>query len=679
MAESDLAAILSRVRRLTAEGDGASDAQLLGRFAANRDEAAFELLLWRHARLVFGVCRRVLHDPHDAEDAFQATFLALARHAGRIAQREAVAGWLHQVASRVALTARRQRARREAREELIGTAEHLSAAPEAEAPLENQELRCVLDQEIGRLPERFRVAVVLCYLEGKSVDEAALQLGCPRGTVASRLARARARLRVRLAGRGLAVTAALAILTQANAAPRPLALIPTLTAAALRYAAGGAAGDGVLSPRITALTEEVLRAMFLHRLKTGIVILIAFLGILLAGGVAVGLHAHAGPGAEPPRTGEVAKAQAAAREEPAGDKPVAEALHTVTVSRPLRREAAPYAAYEGQLEARQAVEVRPAVGGFVQKVCFKAGAEVKKGDVLFELDSRASQLALDKAEAELALAEAKKKQSDADLKRARKLLEARIAREEFDTITERAATAEAEVKKAKVEVARARLELEATKVTAPMSGQVGRPLVEPGTLVFRGQDRATLLTTVTSLDPIGLTFDMDERSFLTYQRLLREKQVKGAGSSLRMGLAGEKGSPHEGTLDSFEDRFSPQTGTVRVRGIFPNPGQLLLPGMRARVRMTLGPPRAVLEVPEEAILSDQGMKYVLVVNDRNVTERRAVTLGLTDNGMRIVEKGLGAEDWVVIAGLNGIHPGDSVEPRKKATPAREEPSPDRGR
>jgi RND family efflux transporter MFP subunit len=672
VAESERASILSRIRRLTAEGGGASDAQLLDRFAANRDEAAFELLLWRHARLVFGVCLRVLHDLHDAEDAFQATFLALARHAGRIAQREAVAGWLHKVAYRVALTARSQRARRGAREQLIGSAEHISIASDAEAPAEHQELQRVLDQEIGRLPERFRAAVVLCYLEGKSVDEAARLLGCPRGTVASRLARARQRLQVRLAGRGLAVTAALAVLTQANAAPPPLSLIPTLAVAALRYTAGGAAMEGAFSSRITALTEEVLRAMFLHKLKSGIVLLIALIGILLAGsGLAVGLRAHAGPEAEPPSAGEGSKAEAAGREEQAGDKPAAERPHTVTVSRPLRREAAPYEVYTGRLEARRAVDVYPAVSGVVQKVCFKAGAEVKQGDVLFLLDSRVFQLALEKAKADLAGAEAKKTRSDADLKRARQHLQVNaIARSDFDQLTEAAATAEAAVKTAQVEVERARLDLDSTHITAPVSGRVGRPLVEPGTLVFRGQERATLLTTVTALDPIGLTFEMDEGSFLRYQRLLREQKVKGVGSSLRMGLTGENGFPHEGTLDSFDDRVNPQTGSVSVRGSFPNPGQLLLPGMFARVRMTVGPVRAVLEVPEEAIQSDQGKKYVLVLGEGNIVQRRAVTLAWPDKDMRIIEKGLGVEDWVVIAGLAGIHPGDSVEPRKKTTPER---------
>jgi RND family efflux transporter MFP subunit len=343
----------------------------------------------------------------------------------------------------------------------------------------------------------------------------------------------------------------------------------------------------------------------------------------------------------------------------------------VTVSRPIRREATPYQDYMGRLDARRAVEVRPAVSGFVLNVCFKAGAEVEKGDLLFELDSRALQLALDKADADLVLAHAKKRQSDADLQRTRQLFATgQMTQEELDRRTGQAATAEAALKTAQVEIARARLELDARKIRAPISGKVGRPLVEPGTLVFRGQDRATLLTTVISLDPIGLNFDMDERSFLRYQRLVREKQVKGAGSSLRMGLASEDGFPHEGTLEGVEDHVSPETGTGRVHGSFPNTGHQLLPGMFARVRMTLGPPRAVLEVPEEAILSDQGNKYVLVVNDRNVAERRAVIMGWADNGMRIIEKGLGAEDWVVVAGLGALHPGDPVEPRKKARPER---------
>jgi RND family efflux transporter MFP subunit len=197
-----------------------------------------------------------------------------------------------------------------------------------------------------------------------------------------------------------------------------------------------------------------------------------------------------------------------------------------------------------------------------------------------------------------------------------------------------------------------------------MSGQVGRSLVEADEAV----GPATVLTMVTSIDPIGLNFDMDQQFFLQYQRLLRDKQVKGPGSSLHMGLSGENGYPHQGTLDGFDDHPNAPSGTVRARGSFPNPGGLMLPGMFARVRLTFGPPRAVLEIPDEAILSDQGKKYVLVVDSRNLAERRAVTPGHIDQCMRIIEKGLRPEDRVIITGLPGIHPGDQVEPRNVDRP-----------
>lgn len=420
--------------------------------------------------------------------------------------------------------------------------------------------------------------------------------------------------------------------------------------------------------------------MFLHKLQTSILVCIAFVSILLVGsGLAHGLRVNPNPQAELPKKGEFVKAQEAGREERAGDKPVAKVPQPATVSRPVRRDAAPYQDYTGRLEAHRTVEVRPAVSGFVLKLCFKAGAEVKKGDVLFELDPRTAQLTVDKAKAELALAEAKKKYRDRERDRGKNLGPGAIGPRDLDKLMEQAAAAEAAVKLAQIELDRAQLELEATKVTAPMAGHVGRPLVEPGTLVFRGQDRATLLTTVTALDPIKLTFDMDERSFLDYQRLLREKKVKGAASPLRMRLAAEEEFAHEGKLESLEDYISMETVTVHVHSSFPNPGGWLRPGMFVRVRMTLGPPQAVLEIPEEAILSDQGKKYVLVVNDRNVAERRAVTLGPIDNGMRIVEKGLRAEDWVVIAGLAGIRPGNSVEPRRKIPLTHTNPDRDRGR
>jgi RND family efflux transporter MFP subunit len=403
--------------------------------------------------------------------------------------------------------------------------------------------------------------------------------------------------------------------------------------------------------------------MFVHQLKTGLVVLAALIGLLLVGGgLALGLRANAGPQADPPGSTQAVAAQANPVEQPR-DKPPA--ARSVTVARPVRREWVPYQEYTGRLEPLRAVEVRPAVSGFVLKVLFKAGAQVKKGDVLFELDPRALELAVEKARADLFLAEAKRKQSEADLDHARRLAAAgQQVREEFEKAKWQVDAATAGIEGAKVEVGRAQLELEATKIRAPMSGQVGRPLADAGTLVFRGPDRATLLTTITTIDPIGLTFDMDERSFLLYQQLVCEHKVQGVGSALRMAVAGEEGFPHEGTLESFADHVDPQSGTVRVHGSFANPGQLLLPGMSAQVRIALGPPRMVLAVPQVAIY---GNRFVLVVNDGNIAKPRAVRLGPTENGMWIIEDGLRAEDWVV-SDVTGIRPGDLVEPRKKDTP-----------
>ncbi|HEV3256723.1 MAG TPA: sigma-70 family RNA polymerase sigma factor, partial [Gemmataceae bacterium] len=186
MADRKLSVFLSRVRGMAARGDGGgvTDAELLGRFVSGRDEAAFELLVRRHEGMVFSVCRRVLQDVHDAEDAFQATFLALARKGGRIARRQAVAGWLYRVACRMALTVRADRTRRTTREQPIQATRDVAAPLRADLAPEWGELRGILDEELNRLPERFRTPTVLCYLEGKSVGEAARQLGCPRGTVA---------------------------------------------------------------------------------------------------------------------------------------------------------------------------------------------------------------------------------------------------------------------------------------------------------------------------------------------------------------------------------------------------------------------------------------------------------------------------------------------------------------
>jgi RNA polymerase sigma factor (sigma-70 family) len=184
------------------EISGVSDAQLLRRWAAQRDEAAFEILLWRHGPMVFDVSRRILRDGHRAEDAFQATFLTLTRKAGSIASAKALAGWLYRVAYRVALLARAHAAKEPA---LAPALESLVQAPDEDHLW--RDVGGVLDEEIARLPERYRAAVILCYFEGKTQEQAGHELCCPAGTIASRLSRARARLQAGLTRRGIALTA----------------------------------------------------------------------------------------------------------------------------------------------------------------------------------------------------------------------------------------------------------------------------------------------------------------------------------------------------------------------------------------------------------------------------------------------------------------------------------------
>ena len=250
-----------------------SDAELLGRFVEQHDEAAFELLVWRHGKMVLGLCRRVLRHQQDAEDAFQATFLALARKGSGIRKRTSIGGWLYRVAYRTALAARRGR-----REQPLGDVTVRTLDPASEAA--GRELRRALDEEVNRLPERYRLPLILCHFTGKSNAEAARELGCPCGTLESRLARARARLRTALARRGFALAAAgvATALTRAVASAGPA---PVLVSATARAATLFRVGDRGVPPEILALTRKVRKIMFLTKLKVVATLL------LMAGGAAL--------------------------------------------------------------------------------------------------------------------------------------------------------------------------------------------------------------------------------------------------------------------------------------------------------------------------------------------------------------------------------------------------------
>src|SRR5262245_17671571 len=258
-----------------------NDGRLLRRFLTHRDETAFAALLYRHGPMVLGVCRRVLGDSPDAEDAFQATFLVLATKAGSIQRMGSVGSWLHGVAARLARQVISSTARRRAHER-EATAMPPSNAPDA---VEWRDLRPVLDEELERLPQKYRAPLVLCYLEGKSHEEAAQQLGWTSGTVCGRLARARDLLRGRLIRRGVTLSApALAALAAEATAAMPTVLFHSTKTAATLFAAGQAMVSGAVSAHAVALAEGALRAMFISKLKNGILILftLTFVGTAAA-------------------------------------------------------------------------------------------------------------------------------------------------------------------------------------------------------------------------------------------------------------------------------------------------------------------------------------------------------------------------------------------------------------
>jgi RNA polymerase sigma factor (sigma-70 family) len=303
MANGQLHAVMHHLRRLIdpAAADGVSDAVLLERFVRRRDAAAFELLVRRHERMVHGVCRRVLRDADDADDAFQATFLVFVRKAGSISKRASVAGWLYRVAYRVALRARAGAARRATQPlpfEPVATAD----GPDEQAAW--RDLRPLLDAEVNRLPEKYRVPVVLCYLESRTYEEAARHLGCSRGTLSTRLTRARELLRRRLTRRGLVLTGGLlAALLAEQAAPAalPAALVNASVQAALSFAAGKTAAD-LVSAKVLTLTQGALNAMLLTKLKVVAAVLTA-VAVLGLGTGALTYRAVAAGGADPPPSG----------------------------------------------------------------------------------------------------------------------------------------------------------------------------------------------------------------------------------------------------------------------------------------------------------------------------------------------------------------------------------------
>jgi RNA polymerase sigma factor (sigma-70 family) len=327
MVSDSLGTALQQVARLFATGTvaGMTDSQLIERFTGHRDELAFEALLARHGPMVLGICRRMLADAHDIEDAFQATFLVLVRRAHSLQRPDRLGPWLYGVAYRVAVRARARAARRRARErlgvEVAAVSSHRDAAV--------ADMRRELDDEIERLPGTFRDALVLCYLQGMTHEQAAAQLGCPVGTVRSRLARGRDRLHTRLVRRGLAPTAgalAAALATEAASAAVPPALIRSTLQAAIRFAAGGALAGSIPA---AVLAKGVLLAMTFSRIK--LCVLAVLTAALVAGGAGVIIAQVGAPRPARPGPAPAAAAPAPGTVAPQGKTAVAAVAETPAI------------------------------------------------------------------------------------------------------------------------------------------------------------------------------------------------------------------------------------------------------------------------------------------------------------------------------------------------------------
>jgi RND family efflux transporter MFP subunit len=329
----------------------------------------------------------------------------------------------------------------------------------------------------------------------------------------------------------------------------------------------------------------------------------------------------------------------------------------VTVVRPLAREVSAPAEFAGRTEAVASVEIRARVTGYLTKVNFKDGDEVKEGDVLFEIDPRPYRTDVERTEGYVARFEARLRRLEADYRRAKSLVTTGgMSREEYDRISGDVTETVAELRIARTNRESARLNLEFTRVTAPLAGRMGRPLVSPGALV-KSDD--TPLATAVAQERMYVSFDVDERTAL---RLRRSRPKEGAAVPVTVGLADEQGFPHKGTIDSADLRLDPQKGTLRLRAVVANEDGVLMPGLSARVRLPAGPPYKALLIPERAVVTDVGRTFVYVVKE-NVVERRAVELGARHQDLREVTAGVTAEDQVIVGSLEGVRNGMTVKPR----------------
>lgn len=337
----------------------------------------------------------------------------------------------------------------------------------------------------------------------------------------------------------------------------------------------------------------------------------------------------------------------------------------VPVAEVVTRTVAPAAQFTGHLEATKIVELRPRVGGAVDKVSVPEGQLVQSGKLLFQLDPRPFQVVLDAALAELQQANILLDQAGVDFKRIETLApKGTVSRKSFDDAQATRRLRQAQVGSAKAAVEAAELDLSFTQITAPIAGRVDRVLVTEGNLVTGGSGgAATLLTTIVSTNPLYVYFDIDEGTYLDFVSRVRLTEGRSAEGKLPVliGLMTDKGYPHTGELDFLSNRIDRSTGTIRARALVKNSEGKLAPGLFARVNLITSEPAQTVLINDEAIGIDQGRRYVLALGPENKAEYRTVELGPVIDGLRVVSQGLKAGDKIIIKGL--ARPGMQVDPQ----------------
>lgn len=351
---------------------------------------------------------------------------------------------------------------------------------------------------------------------------------------------------------------------------------------------------------------------------------------------------------------------------PSGGQQAALPPATVTVSTPLEESITRFDEFTGRFRAVERVEVRARVNGHLEEIRFTDGQLVEKGDILFVIDQRPYQIALEQVKAEFESAQTRLELSERELLRAQNLkASGAVSEEVVDRRNQEYLSAKAAVISAEAAVKSAELNLEFTEIKAPVSGKISENFVSVGNLISGGLTSATLLTRIVSLDPIYFAFEASEDKMIRY---LRDDSFRENLSTIRNGnqkvmakLLGEEEFTHEGILDFIDNEIHQSTGTLLVRAEFPNKDFLLTPGMFGRVKFSATGEHRELLIPDEAIGSSQNQRYVLVVDDSSKVTQKFVQTGPLHNGdLRIIENGLDTTDQVIINGYARVNPGETV-------------------